>query len=194
MKQTELGFTSNFYNPFRKNKKTVSFANYKRIKKASETPTDYSSIIKDFLSADTRKDFIHLEEKFCLNGFEFKKKTEDYILIYRTVFNSEIHFPSIKECIRIDRNIHLQLLCDGNPIPLPQWFIHRHNAKLKRFCMLENFPNYIHDVVEEHLYSILKELQKLQDYKELIPYYCAIRLNKRTNYFWKSFHSYLFLY
>ena len=66
-KQIELGFTSNSYNPFRKKeKKTVSFADYNRIKKASETPTDE---LQDFLSADTIKDFNYLEEeKFCLNS------------------------------------------------------------------------------------------------------------------------------
>ena len=47
-------------------------------------------------SADTIRDFNHLEgEKFCLNGFELKKKA--YILIYRIVFDPEIHFLSIKE-------------------------------------------------------------------------------------------------
>ena len=44
--------------------------------------------LQDFLSADTIKDFNHLEEeKFSLNGCEFKKK--DYILIYRRVFDPE---------------------------------------------------------------------------------------------------------
>ena len=73
VKETELGFISNFNNPFRKNKKTISFADHKRIKKASKTPTEYTStrwiISKIFFQLI--KDFNHLdEEKFCLNGFE----------------------------------------------------------------------------------------------------------------------------
>ena len=82
MKETELGFTFNSYSPLRKqNKRTVSFADSIRIKKASETPTHQPDELQDFLSADTINDFSHLEEeKFCLNGFEFKK-SEDYILI-----------------------------------------------------------------------------------------------------------------
>ena len=112
----KLKFTSNSYNPFRKN-------------------------------------------MLCLYGFEFKK-TEDYILIYRIVFDPETHFPFIKKCIRIDQNLHIQLQCDGNPISLPQWFIYGHNAKLTRFSMLENFPNNIQNVVKEYPYSILKELRK----------------------------------
>ena len=97
--------------------------------------------LQDFLSADMIKDFNHLEEeKFCLNSFELKKKkkADDYILIYRIVFDPETHFPSIKEYICIDRNLHGQLLCNGNTITLP----HGH-AKLTRFSMLENFPYYI---------------------------------------------------
>ena len=35
-----------------------------------------------------------------------KKKTEDYILIYRIVFDPETHFSSIKEYIHIDWNLH----------------------------------------------------------------------------------------
>ena len=88
------------------------------------------------------------------------KKLEDYILIYRIVFDPETHFPSVKKCIRIDQNLHVQLQCDGNPIPLLQWLIHGHNAKLTRFSMWENFPNYRQNMVEEHPYSILKELHK----------------------------------
>ena len=46
------------------------------------------------------------------------------------------------------RKIQVQLQCDGNLLQLPQWFIHGHNAKLTRFSMLENFQNYIQNVVE----------------------------------------------
>ena len=118
--------------------------------------------LKDFLSADTIQDFNRLEEiKFFLNGFELKKKKmEDHILIYRIVFDPETHFPSIKECICIDRNLHIRFQCDGNPIPLPQKFIYGHNAKLARFSMLENFPNYIQNEVEEHAHSILRVAKK----------------------------------
>ena len=63
--------------------------------------------IQDFLSTDTLTDFTQLTAKCCPSGFEFKKKHEDYILIYRIVFDIETHFPSIKKCIRIDRNLHV---------------------------------------------------------------------------------------
>ena len=115
-----MGFTFNSYNQFR------TFANSNRILK---NPPKIRPIIhqpdklQDFLSADTIKDFNHFkEEKFSLNGFEFKK-TEDYILIYRIVFDPETHFPSLKEYIRIDRNLYAQLSFDGNPISSPQWIM-----------------------------------------------------------------------
>ena len=133
------------------------------------------------------------------SGFEFKKH-EHYILIYRIFFDIETHFPSINECIRIDRNLHVQLQCNGNPISLPQWFIHGNNAKLTKFSVLENFPTYIKNVVEEDPYSILNELQK-RHYKpkgrppfsaDLIRY--ALHREKLINYFWRNFHYHLFLY
>ena len=125
MKQTELRFTSNSYNPFRKKKKrkktvflltTTELRKSPKLQRIIHQPDE----LQDFISADTIKDFNHLEEeKFYLNGLELRK-IEDYILIYRIVFDSKTHFPSINKCIRIDRNLHVQLQCDGNPIPLPQ--------------------------------------------------------------------------
>ena len=50
VKQTELGFTSNSYNPFRKLKKTISSADDNRIKKASETPIIFHHIVWYFLA------------------------------------------------------------------------------------------------------------------------------------------------
>ena len=88
------------------------------------------------------------------------------MLIYRIVFDPETHFRFIKECIHIDRNLHHQFNYDGNRIPLPQWFIHQHNTRITSFNVLENFPNYIQSVVEKQSYSILKELQKWQLYKQ----------------------------
>ena len=126
----------------------------------------------------------------CCPGFEFKKH-EDYILIYRIGFDIETHFPSIKECIRIDQNLHVQLQCNGNPIPLPQRFIHGNNAKLTKFSILENFPTYIKNLVEEDPYSILNKLQKRQHYKpkgrlplseDLIRYALLLHYTSRQAY------------
>ena len=111
------------------------------------------------ISTDTITDFTQLTAKCCPSGFEFRIR-EDYIIIHRIDFHIETHFPSMEECIRIARNLHVQLQCNGNPIPLPQWFIHGNKAKLTKFRMSENYPIYIKNVVEEYPYSILNELQK----------------------------------
>ena len=73
--------------------------------------------LQDFLSTDTIADFTQLTVKCCPSDFEFKKHV-DYILIYRIVFDIETHFASIKECVRIDRNLLVQLQCNGSPIPI----------------------------------------------------------------------------
>ena len=146
--------------------------------------------LQDFLSTDTITDFTQLTAIFYPSSFEFKKQ-EDYILIYRIVFDIETHFPSIKECIRIDWNLHVQLQCNGNPIPLSQWFIHGNITRLTKFSLLENFPTYIKNVVEEDPYSILNELQKRQHYKpksrpsfsaDLIRYALLLRYKSRQAY------------
>ena len=54
---------------------------------------------------------------------------------------------------------------NGIPVPLPIWFTKGHNAKLTKFSMLENFPNYIKNISEEHSASILQELHERQYYK-----------------------------
>ena len=62
-------------NPFRKNKKTISFTDYNRIKKASENLRDFHQPeeLQDFLSVDTIKDFNHLEEEsFILTALKLK--------------------------------------------------------------------------------------------------------------------------
>ena len=143
--------------------------------------------LQDFLSTDTIMDFNQLTAK-CPSGFEFKKH-EDYILIYRILFDIETHFPSMKECIRIDLNLHVMLQCNGNPLPLPQWLTYGNNAKLTKFSMLEIFPTYIKN--EEDPYSILKDLRKRQHYKpkgrppfsaDLISYALLLRCTSRQAY------------
>ena len=61
--------------------------------------------------------------------------------------------------------MHVQLQFKGNPVPLPEWFVKGHNAKLTKFSMLDNFPSYLKNIAEEHPESILTELEKRQYYK-----------------------------
>ena len=50
--------------------------------------------LQDFLSTDIITGFTQLTAKCC--------PSEDYIQIYRIVFDIETHFPSVEECNRID--------------------------------------------------------------------------------------------
>ena len=71
------------------------------------------------------------------------------------------------------------------------WFIHEHNVKLTTFSKLEKIPNYMKNMVEEHPYSILKELQERQHYKQrgrpsffakLIHYALPLRYTSKQAY------------
>ena len=119
-----------------------------------------------FQVADKITDFDILEESNCCPpGFIFAKN-ENFVVIYRTVLDPKTFMASTKECIRIDQDLHVQLEYEGIHIPLPQWFIHGHNAKLTKFSMLENFPSYMKNTAnEKHPSSILEELRKRQYYK-----------------------------
>ena len=102
-----------------------------------KAPTDRNfqeDELRSFISADTIRSFDDLDEKCCPRSFQFKKN-EKYVWIFRIDFE-EGNFPSLKECVRIDRELHVQLQYCGHHIPLPKWFVYGQNAKLTRFSML----------------------------------------------------------
>ena len=41
-------------------------------------------------------------------------------------------FPKILESIKVDDDLHVQLQCNGMPLPLPQFLLQGHNATLKK--------------------------------------------------------------
>ena len=57
-------------------------------------------------------------------------------------FDEESGFPSIREAIKVDKNLHVQLQLCSKPVPHPSWFITGRNGTLTRYSMLENFPSY----------------------------------------------------
>ena len=63
-------------------------------------------------------------------GFEFRQ-FEGCVIFYRLKFDNISKFPTILESIRIDKDLHVQLQCNGIPHPLPSWFANSHNAKLR---------------------------------------------------------------
>ena len=59
----------------------------------------------------------------------------------------------------------MQLQYNGDPIPLPPWFIQGRTAKLTRVSMLINLPSYIRNVAVETPYTLLDEMNAQKYYK-----------------------------
>ena len=62
------------------------------------------------------------------------------------IFDEETKFRKILESIKVDSVLHVQLQCNGIPVPLPQWFVQAHNTQSKKVSMLENLPAHIRNV------------------------------------------------
>ena len=77
-------------------------------------------------------------EQHSPKGFTCRK-LDDCLLFYRLEFDEKTQFPKVLESIKIDKDLHVQLQYNGEPIPLPPWFIESRqcNAKLTRVSMLE---------------------------------------------------------
>ena len=92
-------------------------------------------------------------------GFEFRQ-FEGNVTFYRLKFDNVSQFPTILESRRIDKDLHVQLQCNGIPLPLPSWFINGHNATLDQLSMLENFPPLIRLTAIENQQVLLDELKQ----------------------------------
>ena len=120
--------------------------------------------MQDFLNMDKIESFADIDiQKHCPPGYSSKKE-ENSIIFYMTA-SDELGFPRISRSIRIDNNMHIKLQCNGRMLPLPKWFITAHNAKLTRYSMLDNFPQYLKSAEEAHPPSILDELRKIEYYQ-----------------------------
>ena len=95
-----------------------------------------------FRERDMIKTLADLNETTAPDGFQFKK-SNDHTLLYNLVFDKETKFPKILESIQVNLDLHVQLQYNGISVPLPQWFVQRHNAQLKKVSMLENLPAHI---------------------------------------------------
>ena len=102
-------------------------------------------------------------ESHTPSGFSIRK-TDDSIVFFRLEFN-ENGFPRVCESIKINKELHVELQFNGNPVPLPPWFIKGRNATLTRVSMLENLPAYIRNVAVETPYTLLDEMNARRNYK-----------------------------
>ena len=115
-----------------------------------------------FQSADIIKSFDDLCSKSAPAGYQCYK-TNDWIIFYNIAFHDKSGFPFVKEAIKIDRQMHVQLQLCGNSVPLPPWFVQGRNAQLTRHSMLHNFPSYLNTFTKTEN-KIVIEMEKLQHY------------------------------
>ena len=99
-----------------------------------------------------------------LSGFQYKK-TDNCVVYYNLKFDDETSFPKVLEAIKVDRDLHVQLQFNRNPLSLTAWFTEGTDAKLNRFTMLENFPSYIKHLADVNPYSLLDEMENRRHHK-----------------------------
>ena len=64
--------------------------------------------MQDFKENDNISTFEELNEKHSPTGFQFRK-TDDCVLYYNLQFEEKTSFPKVLECIRMDKELHVQL-------------------------------------------------------------------------------------
>ena len=85
---------------------------------------------EDHLSSFFAKD--DTTEKNAPPGYCFYK-TYQTVVFYAIQFKEQTGFPIVREAIKIDQNLHVQLEYFNNPVPLPHWFSYGRNYKFKNY-------------------------------------------------------------
>ena len=98
------------------------------------------------------------------------------------MFHKESGFPSIREAIKFDQSLHVQLQLSEKPVPLPSWFVTKRNSTLKRYSLLENFPSNLSGYGEDEN-KIIAEMSKIQHYSTKG---CPLGWFKKTFFFQKQ--------
>ena len=62
--------------------------------------------------------------------------------------------------------MHVQLQCEGTPLPLPSWFVNGHSA-VDKLTMLESFRSYIRSTAIENQQVLLDKLKQRQLYQPM---------------------------
>lgn len=123
---------------------------------------------QEFVKDDMIKEFGDINETLSPSGYLFNK-SNDYVTFYKLAYN-DMAVLEITECIKVDKELHVQLFLKSCPVPLPQWFRQSRDCRLSRRSMLENFPAYLQSYAEERI-SIFQELREYTHKKR--PVYSA---------------------
>lgn len=133
--------------------------------KLRKPPTErifQSDQFEQFKHHDSISDFNEINEfllKILPEKFNFSKN-EDCAIFYK-LETSYFSVPEVTYCLKINKNLNVQLFYKGSPLSLPAWFTKGRNAKLTSKNMLQNFIPYIKKEVEEHE-SVLEEIHKIK--------------------------------
>ena len=109
--------------------------------------------MQDFNENETIFSFEELNENHSPPGFQFRK-TDDCVL----QFDEKTSFPKVLECIRVDKELDVQLQFSGNPLPLPLPFglyVEQMQNCLDLVGMLINLAPYIRNFSEQNPYSLI---------------------------------------
>ena len=133
-------------------------------RKASRLRVFQGNQLALFNKTDLITSFDDLAENRSPPGYSYHK-SNGVVLYYRIVFQTN-DFLILEEAIKIGINLNVQLHFKGNSVPFPAWFVRGRNAKLDKFSILNNFPNYLQSFREkqENLY-ILQELNHRQSFQ-----------------------------
>ena len=100
-------------------------------------------------------------------------------------------FPKVLEAIKVDRDLHVQLQFNGNPLPLPPWYTEGTDAKLDRFTMSQNFPSYIKNLADVNPYPLLDEIENRRHCKPRgRPPYSSVMIHYALILRYTSFQCY----
>ena len=95
---------------------------------------------KLFEEQDIIKSFDDINSMLTPPGYTFQKYN-DLVVFYR--IETVLNVAEVTDCLRVDRDLNVKLFCKGSPLPLPQWFLHGRDCRLKKKSMMQNFLNYI---------------------------------------------------
>jgi len=133
-------------------------------RKAAKTRIFQEDELSIFNQKDCTTSFDVLTEQHSPSGYCCHKEY-DFVVYYKLMFQDN-GFPIVKEAIKINEDLHVQLQYRGKPVPLPAWFVSGRSAKLNRFSMLDNFSSYLLTVGEKHdECSIANELDLREFYQ-----------------------------
>ena len=122
---------------------------------------DELPLFSDMFSVGSLNDvvtYLHTAEEY--KGFTFVV-TEVSITAYLLYINSGI--ATIKECIHIDSDLHVQLSYEGVPLPLPA-YICKQSGKLHSLDLLTNLPSYCRNATCSYDVGVIKKLVNVSYY------------------------------